>query len=191
MKEIKSKEKFVLTCKLLTDPTGKKMGKSEGNMITLDDAPEDMYGKVMSWTDGMIIPGFELTTDVPTDEIDGMRSAMEEGENPMAYKRRLAKEVVRAFVSDEAADKAEGHFTTVHQKHEVPDEIPELKTEDGKMKVVDALVKSGLVPSKTEARRQIEQGAVKVDDEIVDDAELEAKAGSVIQKGKRFFVKLV
>lgn len=191
MKEIKGKEKFVLTCKLLTDPTGKKMGKSEGNMITLQDAPEDMYGKVMSWTDGMIIPGFELTTDVPSDEIEEMKTSMEDGENPMGFKRRLAKEVVRAFVSDEAADKAEEHFTTVHQKHEVPEEIPELKLEDGSLKLVAALVESGLVPSKTEARRQIEQGAVKVDDEVVTDVEFEVKAGMIVQKGKRFFVKLV
>jgi tyrosyl-tRNA synthetase len=191
LREMKGKEKFVLTCKLLTDPTGKKMGKSEGNMITLQDAPEDMYGKVMSWTDGMIMPGFELCTDVTPDEIEGMRSAMEAGENPMIFKRRLAKEVVRAFVSDEAADKAEKYFTTVHQKHEAPEQVPELRVAAEKMKVVDALVESGLVPSKSEARRQIEQGAVKVDDGIVDDIEAEVAAGSVIQKGKRFFVKLV
>jgi len=191
MREMKGKEKFVLTCKLLTDPTGKKMGKSEGNMITLQDAPEDMYGKVMSWTDGMIMPGFVLCTDVTPDEIEGMRSAMEAGENPMIFKRRLAKEVVRAFVSDEAADKAEKYFTTVHQKHEAPEQVPELRVAAGKMKVVDALFESGLVPSKSEARRQIEQGAVKVDDVIVDDIEAEVAAGSVIQKGKRFFVKLV
>lgn len=190
MREMKGKEKFVLACKLLTDPTGKKMGKSEGNMITLQDAPEDMYGKVMSWTDGMIVPGFELCTDVTEAEIEEMGAAMEEGENPMASKRRLAKEIVRTFISDEAADKAEGHFTTVHQKHEAPDEMPELKV-GGSVKVVDALVQAGLVPSKSEARRQIEQGAVKLDDAIVDDTEAEAQAGSTIQKGKRFFVKLV
>ena len=63
MKDLKQKEKFVLTAKLLADPDGKKMGKSEGNMITLDDAPDQMFGKVMSWTDGMIADGFELCTD--------------------------------------------------------------------------------------------------------------------------------
>ncbi len=191
MREIKNKEKLVLTCKLLTDPTGKKMGKSEGNMITLVDSPEDMYGKVMSWTDGMIIPGYELVTDVSSDEIEKMKEAMEEGENPMEFKRRLAKEVVRAFVSDEAAEKAAGHFTTVHQKHEKPEEMPEFKMKEPKAKLVDLLVETGLVPSKSEARRQIEQGAVKVDDAVVEDADMETKAGSVIQKGKRFFVKLV
>ncbi|MFA5186007.1 MAG: tyrosine--tRNA ligase [Patescibacteria group bacterium] len=191
MREIKNKEKLVLTCKLLTDPTGKKMGKSEGNMITLVDSPEDMYGKVMSWTDGMIIPGYELVTDVSSDEIEKMKEAMEEGENPMEFKRRLAKEVVRAFVSDEAAEKAAEHFTTVHQKHEKPEEMPEFKMKEPKAKLVDLLVETGLVPSKSEARRQIEQGAVKVDDAVVEDADMETKAGSVIQKGKRFFVKLV
>ncbi len=193
LREMKGKEKYVFTCKLLTDPTGKKMGKSEGNMITLDDAPEDMYGKVMSWTDGMIVPGFELCTDLSDGEIVKIQTAMEEGENPMTYKRRLAKDIVRAFVSDDAADKAEEHFTTVHQKHEKPEEMPTFRVPRTapKVKIVDVLVGSGLAASKSEARRQIKQGAVKVDDKVVDDTELEVGAGSVIQKGKRFFVKLI
>ncbi|MDQ7815221.1 MAG: tyrosine--tRNA ligase [Patescibacteria group bacterium] len=191
LREMKGKEKYVLTCKLLTDPTGKKMGKSEGNMITLNDAPEDMYGKVMSWTDGMIVPGFELCTDLSDAEIKEIQSSMEEGENPMTHKRRLAKEIVRSFISDDAAAKAEEHFTTVHQKHEMPEQIPEFKLKNPNSKLVDVLVESGLVASKTEARRQIEQGAVKVDDQVATDVNGEVTAGSVIQKGKRFFVKLV
>jgi len=190
MKEMKKKEKFVLTCKLLVDPNGAKMGKTEGNMIALTDTPEDMYGKVMSWTDGMILPGFELCTDVPEKEFNAMRKAMEDGANPMESKRRLAKEIVRAFVSDEAAEKAAEHFTTVHQKHETPEDVPTLKVGGG-LKLVDALVKSGLVASKSEARRQIEAGAVKVDEAAVTDVEAEVKSGALIQKGKRYFVKLV
>ncbi len=189
MKEIKGKEKFVLTCKLLTDPTGKKMGKSEGNMITLADTPEDMYGKVMSWTDGMILPGFELCTDVDEKEIAKIKEAMEDGKNPMEFKRRLAREIVNSFISAEAADKADENFTTVHQKHEAPEDIPELKVK-GKIKLVEALVKSGLVASKSEARRQIEQGGVKVDEQVANDLEAEVAAGALIQKGKRFFVRL-
>jgi tyrosyl-tRNA synthetase len=102
----------------------------------------------------------------------------------------LAKEIVRAFVSDEAAEKAAEHFTTVHQKHETPEDVPTLKVGGG-LKLVDALVKSGLVASKSEARRQIEAGAVKVDEAAVTDVEAEVKSGALIQKGKRYFVKLV
>ena len=100
MKEMKNKDKFVLASKLLVDPTGKKMGKSEGNMITLGDDPNDMYGKVMSWTDGMIVSGFELCTNVPMDEVQEIATAIDDGENPIVFKHRLAQEVVRTFVGD-------------------------------------------------------------------------------------------
>ncbi|MFA6429029.1 MAG: tyrosine--tRNA ligase [Patescibacteria group bacterium] len=190
MREMKQKEKAVVTCKLLTDASGKKMGKTEGNMITLADTPDDMYGKVMSWTDGMILPGFELCTDVTDKEIKEIEQAIKEGENPMTFKRRLAKEIVAGFVSAKDAEEAEAHFTTVHQKKETPDEVPEYQVADSQP-LVDVLVGAGLVPSKTEARRQIEQSGVKVDGDVVTDEKMMVSAGMLIQKGKRFFVKLV
>ncbi|KAA0206560.1 tyrosine--tRNA ligase [Candidatus Uhrbacteria bacterium] len=190
MKQLKNKDKFVITNELLVDPTGKKMGKSEGNMIALTDAPEDMYGKVMSWTDGMIVPGFRLCTDASDEEIKKIETAMKKGENPMTYKRDLAKRVVAWLVGEKEADQAAEHFTNVHQKHATPDEIPELKVKD-RMSLVDALVASGLCSSKSDARRQIEQGGVKVDDEVVKDPNTNVRKGFVIQKGKRHFVKLV
>ena len=190
MREMKQKEKFVVACKLLVDPTGKKMGKTEGNLIALNDAPEDMYGKVMSWTDGMILPGFELCTDVSDEEIDSMRADMDRGENPMAFKLRLAKEIVASFSSSKEADAAEERFSTVHQKHEVPDDVPTFKMSKP-MKLVDALVASGLVLSKSEARRQIEQGGIKVDEQVVSDPQADVSPGLIIQKGKRHFVKLI
>jgi tyrosyl-tRNA synthetase len=190
LREMKQKEKSVVTTKLLTDPTGKKMGKTEGNIIALSDSPEDMYGKVMSWTDGMIIGGFELCTDISDKEIADMKSRMEKGENPMPFKRKLAFEVVRGFVSETAAKGAEEEFSKVHQAHETPDEMPEFKVK-GSMTITDVLVASAVCPSKSDARRQIEQGGVKVDGKVVTDAVMSVKEGSVIQKGKRHFVKLV
>lgn len=191
MREMKGKEKFVLTTKLLVDPTGKKMGKSEGNMIALVDAPEDMYGKVMSWTDDMIWPGFELCTDVSNEDIESMRKKKDEGENPMIFKRRLAEEIVRTLVDDEAAKKAAEHFSTVHQAGEMPEEIEEIKVEQQVMNIVDALIESKLVPSKSEARRQVEQNAVKVDGKVVSDVDANISIPAVVQKGKRHFAKLV
>ncbi|MFA5935939.1 MAG: tyrosine--tRNA ligase [Patescibacteria group bacterium] len=190
LREMKHKEKAVLATKLLVDPTGKKMGKSEGNMITLEDAPEDMYGKVMSWTDGMILPGFELCTNVSEDEMKDMRTAMKNGENPMAFKRRLAEEIVTMLVGGKEGSKAAAHFSQVHSKGERPDEIPEFKVK-GAMLILDVLVASKIVSSKSDARRQIEQGGVKVDDAVVTDISMSVKKGSVIQKGKRHFVRLV
>ncbi|MCI0479403.1 tyrosine--tRNA ligase, partial [Candidatus Uhrbacteria bacterium] len=125
MREMKGKEKAVMTNRLLTDPSGKKMGKTEGNMITLDDAPEDMFGKVMSWTDGMIVPGFELCTDVSTKEIQGIAASIADGENPVAFKRRLASEIVTRFIGADAAKKAAEQFAKVHTAHEAPEEMLE------------------------------------------------------------------
>lgn len=190
LREVKQKEKFVLTCKLLSDETGKKMGKTEGNMITLGDAPEDMYGKVMSWTDGMILLGFELCTNVSTEDIGVLKSQMDGGENPMTFKQRLAEEIVSTFISTEAAEQAAAHFVQVHQKGETPTKVTEWKL-GASSKLVDVLVESGLVSSKTDARRQIEQGGVRVNDVVETDVAVDVKLGDVIQKGKRHFVKLV
>lgn len=189
-RSLKNREKFVLACKLLTDTTGKKMGKTEGNMITLADAPTDMFGKVMSWTDGMIIPGFELCTNVSMHEIREMAAKMSTGENPMPFKLLLAKEIVTALVSAQDAEIAAVHFSTVHQKQEIPDDIPEVSLAES-MNIIDALVYSKLVSSKSEARRQLDQGAIKVDHTVVDSLECMVKPGQILQKGKRFFVRLV
>lgn len=194
MKSLKNKEKFVLTCKLLTDPTGKKMGKSEGNMITLADSPEDMFGKVMSWTDGMIAPGFELCTNVSDKEIKQMVKQMEAGENPMQFKRLLARSMVATWHDESSAVRAEEHFDQLFKKHAAPDDMPELKVASASINLIDALVESQLVTSKSEARRQIKQGAVRVKGVTVKDENAEitvAKSGTIIQKGKRNFVKII
>jgi len=194
MKSLKNKEKFVLTCKLLTDPTGKKMGKSEGNMITLADTPEDMFGKVMSWTDGMIAPGFELCTDVSGKEIKQIIKKMEAGENPMQYKRMLARAIVAAWHDEQSAAKAEEHFDQLFKNHGAPDSMPELKVKSASMSLIDILVESQLVPTKSEARRQIKQGAVRIDGEVVKDEDAKVSIspkGTVVQKGKRNFVKVI
>lgn len=193
MKALKNKEKFVLTNRLLADSTGKKMGKSEGNMLSFLDTPEDMYGKVMSWTDEMIIPGFSICTNTSADEVKNIQQSIEAGENPIIWKRALAFEIVKELVHADAALKAEEHFQKVHQMNEKPEDMPELVLVSETM-LVDILVEAGLVESKSEARRQIEQGAVKVNDEVVKDVKRLVQPtgeGVVIQKGKRFFVKVI
>jgi tyrosyl-tRNA synthetase len=119
-----------------------------------------------------------------------MKAQMENGENPMTFKRRLAKEVVATFLSPAAAEEAEAHFTTVHQKHEIPEEVSEFVL-TAPAKLVDVLVTSGLVSSKTDARRQIEQGGIKVDGEVVTDVLRMVSAPALLQKGKRHFIRLI
>lgn len=194
MKDLKGKEKFVVTCKLLTDSDGKKMGKSEGNMITLADKPEDMFGKVMSWTDGMILNGFELCTSVSGEEIDDMGERMEAGENPVSFKRKLAGRIVSEWFTETAGVEAEAHFDRLFKQHAAPEDMPVVQVGTRNHRLIDLLVSSGLVTSKTEARRQIEQGAVKVDGQVVEDTEAEIEIQgneSILQKGKRFFAKIV
>ncbi len=189
VKELNHKEKFVLTTKLLTDDSGKKMGKTEGNMIALSDTPEDMFGKVMRWSDGMIIPGFELCTTVPTDEIREIEKEMKKGANPRDFKFKLAFEVTKTFLGDAAAGSGQKRFETVIQEKEAPADMPSLKPSS--YDIVTILVESKLVSSKAEARRAIEQGGVKVDDVKIDSIDAKVEKGSVVQKGKRFFVKII
>ncbi len=190
----RNKEKAVLATKLLTDATGKKMGKSEGNMVAMTDAPEDMFGKVMSWPDAMIVPSFEIATDASPEQVARVKQAMADGENPMLFKRELARQIVTMLASAEAAVLAEAHFDRVHKDHAAPEDIREVRMDVAEIALVDALVQAGLVDSKSEARRQIEQGGVKVDDTVVTDVKAQIRVdagGTTLQKGKRHFAKLI
>ncbi len=189
MKDLTGKEKFVVAGKLLTDSVGKKMGKTEGNMIAMSDSPEDMFGKVMRWSDDMIIRGFEICTRVPMHEVKAIEEAMKSGANPRDFKLNLAYHVTDMFLGDEAARRGRDNFAAVIQNSEKPAEIAELKP--SVYDIVTVLVEAGFVDSRGEARRQIEGGGVKINDEKVESLETQTKAGDIIQKGKRFFVKVV
>lgn len=184
MKSLKDKEKFVLTSKLLVDASGKKMGKSEGNMISLSDSPEDMFGKVMRWTDDMIELGFELCTTLPMKEVQ----ALDIEKNPRDAKLRLAFDVVKTFLGEDAAQKGKDHFAQVIQASGKPDNMPEFSP--SAHDIVSVLVESELVSSKSEARRAIDGGGVKINDEKVVGYDVAVNTGDVIQKGKRHFVRI-
>ncbi|MBU0597255.1 tyrosine--tRNA ligase [Patescibacteria group bacterium] len=188
MKQLKNKEKFVLTSKLLVDTSGKKMGKSEGNMIAFTDSPEDMFGKVMSWTDDMITLGFELCTRVPMKEIEKIDKKMKAGENPRDFKLGLAYEVVATFLGEDEAKLGEEHFGRVIQRSEIPTTLDEVRP--SLHDIVSVLVSAGFCSSKNDARRQIDGGGVKVNDIVVSSYDLITKSGDVVQKGKRFFARI-
>lgn len=191
LKTLKNKEKFVITVKLLEDSNGKKMGKTEGNMVALSDTPNDMYGKVMSWTDGMIIPGFELCTRVPIGEIESMVADMAKGVNPRDLKMRLAKELVKIFYDENKANLAEQNFISAFQKSEIPENIEEVSILAGET-LVDALLKASMVSSKTDFRRLVEEGAITNLDtgEKISDSKINATSGTY-KIGKKRFIKLV
>lgn len=189
----KPKEKFVVAVKLLTNEEGKKMSKSEGGMIAIDDTPEDMFGKIMAMGDSMIVPYFAHVLDASEEILSNSKARLEQGENPRNIKMELAEEVVRMYHGQDAAQKAREHFVNVFQKHALPEEMDEVKVEDG-MSIVDILVNTKLATSKTNARQLIEQGGVKLGDNVVSDVAATVSTAMlplVLQKGKRGFVKLV
>ncbi|MBU4216321.1 tyrosine--tRNA ligase [Candidatus Parcubacteria bacterium] len=201
MKSMGKKEKFVITLKLLADDKGKKMGKSEGNAVFLDTDANNVYGVIMSWPDGIVPVAFELCTNIDIKEVDEIANDMRGTEvNPRDYKMKLAHELTRIIHGAEAADQAQEHFIKTVQKKEIPDEIKHyvLKVDTmnikSKFNVVNLLHETSLVASKSDARRMIEQGAVKVDGEVINDVDKEVEIGDegvLLQKGKRGFVRVI
>lgn len=182
----------IVTVPLLEGLDGKKkMGKSEGNYIAVADEPKDMYGKVMSIPDDLIVRYFELATDVNMDEIDGVKKALEAGENPRDLKMRLAREIVTIYHDEAAAQDAEKQFVQVFSKNQLPDDIPEMSFSQTSMPIIELLYEGKLVSTKSEARRLIQGGGVRVDSVKVDDIKLEvpiSPEGILIQVGKRRFL---
>lgn len=168
----------------------KKMSKSLGNYVGLTDAPDEMFGKVMSVPDAVLRDWFALTTDVSKEEVEAM---LVSGKNPRDAKIRLAKEIISQYHPAKAADAAEQNFIKVFQKKEVPDEVPELLLGAGERSLIDLLVEAKFATSKGEARRVIAEGGVHVAGAVVKDIAATvnvSKAPVIIQKGKRHFVNV-
>lgn len=178
---------------LLVGLDGRKMSKTFNNTIDLVDPPEEMYGKIMSMGDEVIIEYFILTTDVPMAEIEEMKRAMKAGRvNPRDLKMRLAREIITQLYDAEAARKAEEEFVRVFQRRELPSEMPEFRLSQPR-NIVDLLVEAGLAASKSEGRRLVQQGGVKLDDAVISDIEatVSITEPAVLRVGKRRFVQLV
>jgi tyrosyl-tRNA synthetase len=190
MRQIKNKEKFVVSTKLLIDSSGQKMGKTEGNMVALDQTPEDMFGKVMSWEDELIMHGFEIITDVPTDEIKKMADDLTAGGNPKKMKMKLAREIVKMCHSADAADRAEENWNKTFSSGGAPDDVLKIEVAEN-VPLVDVLLAEKKVDSKTEWRRLIGDGAVTEMNtgEKITDEKINAKNG-VYKIGKRRFIKI-
>lgn len=194
MKILKNKEKFVLTTKLLEDISGKKMGKTEGNMVNLDEEPSEMYGKIMSWPDSLIIPGLELCTNISISEVKNTESQINHNSiNPRDAKAKLAFEIVKIHHKEATAQKAQQEFDRIFKEKEAPTEMKTYRLKNNKVNILDLLAETKLAPSKSEAKRLIEQKGVKINDEIISDwrQEVFIKKESILQVGKRHFIKLI
>jgi len=182
----------ILTMPLLIGTDGKKkMGKSENNYIIIHDTPQDMFGKIMSIPDNLIISYFELCTNLNFDEIKIIKKELKSGTNPRDLKIRLAKEIVNMYHNKSAANQAEANFIAVFQKGSLPKNIKTLSLKTKSILIMDLLVQLKFVNSKSEARRLIEGGAVKYNKQKILNPFEEIKLNSqeiLLQTGKRHFI---
>jgi len=189
------KPQCVLTMPILEGLDGvQKMSKSLNNYIGIDDAPKDMFGKIMSISDDLMWRYFELLSFRPMSEIEAFKQEMEQGKNPRDIKFLLAEEIIARFHSEAEATAAREGFIAQFAKNKVPDDIPELSfdaPEEG-YPIANLLKDAGLCGSTSDAMRMIQQGAAKIDGEKIADKSVRINKGTaaVFQVGKRKFARL-
>lgn len=189
LREMKGKEKMVMTLKLLTDSSGKKMGKTDNNSVVLSNTANEMFGKVMSWSDEMIVNAFDVLTDLNEKEIEKISKEIKKGANPREFKMKLAYEVVRLYKNESGAKEAMENFINVFTNKAKPTDIETVSVKS--KNIIEALVEAKMVTSKTEARRVIDQKGLKVGDVVITDYNFELPKGiSFVQKGKRHFLNI-
>jgi tyrosyl-tRNA synthetase len=179
----------IITNPLIEGLDGKKMSSSMGNTINLTDTPNNMFGKVMSLKDELIIRYFILLTRVDMKEVKEYKKAIEGGLNPKDIKIKLAKEIVKMYYSEKKAIDAENYFIKTFSKREIPSEMPEFKPRN--YNVIEILFESRLTSSKGEARRVLLQDGIKVNEEVIKTVDYNLKKGDVLQKGKVKFLRIL
>lgn len=189
-KILRNKESFILANVYLEGIDGRKMSKSWGNAIWLDDAPSDMYAKIMAVKDDLIIQYFTLATNISLEEIEKIKKSDELNRHPMALKKRLAREIVSELHGKDAALKAQEAFEKTIQKKEIPAKIPTILLTNEVQTIIDLLIESGLTESKSDAKRLISQNAVTVNDEKITDPNFKIKEG-ILKVGKHKFLKII
>ena len=191
-KNLRHKESFVLSTVFLEGTDGRKMSKSWGNAIWLTDEPNDMYGKVMRLKDELIIQYFTLATNTPLPDIEKVKSRLDSGENPMNLKKELAHVIVSELHDSNHANTAQDFFETSVQNRQTPGDIPVLRFSELKSpNILDVLVASGISKSNSAARRLIDQGGVRLDNQKVSDYKLEIQNNQTLSSGSHRHVKII
>jgi len=190
-KQYGQEQQCILTMPLLEGLDGvEKMSKSKHNYVGISEKPTDMFGKLMSISDDLMWRYFELLSFRPMDEIIGYRRETEAGRNPRDFKVMLAQEIVARFHSQADAERALEDFNH-RAKGGVPDDIPSVTLAGAPLAIGQLLKQAGLVPSTSEALRNIEQAGVKIDGATISDKALKVEAGEyVVQVGKRRFARV-
>jgi len=186
----KQQPQDVLMMNLIYGKDGRKMSSSWGNTINIFDKPNDMFGKVMSISDGLIMSYFEHCTRAPIKQIERYAKQLKDGTvNPRKIKVELAKEITAIYWGESNAQRAEKNFNLIFQKKEVPDKMPEQKLAN--KNIIDILIAANLVKSKSEARRLIKQKGIKVNGTTVNSIDKIIRKGDIVRKGKRYFLKII
>jgi len=201
-KELSQKPQIAVTMPILAGTDGiEKMSKSLENYIGIDELPKEIFGKVMSIPDNIMIDYFRLVTTLSSEEIREIEDNIKKEKlNPSIAKRKLAKIIIENLYTKNDALGAEENFNLIFKKKGIPDEVEKFVINDdiiinGKVKLINAMTASSLTSSNSEARRLIKQGAVKIDGIKIIDPEFELEANKlnnkIVQKGKRFFRKFI
>lgn len=193
-REFGQEPQVVITMPLLEGTDGKlKMSKSYNNYIGISEPPNEIYGKTMSIPDAMILKYFQLATDYTDAQIKELERRLKAGENPKPIKSELAKTIVQMYYSADAAAAAEKEFEKIFKHKSVPTEIETFILSERKINLVDLLVKSKLLPSKSEARRKIKAGAIYIDDvrQIDFNSEIILDEPIILKVGKRKFLRII
>ena len=192
-REYEQDPQAIITCPLLEGTDGiEKMSKSYGNDIGLNDSPEDMYGKTMSIKDDMIIKYFTLAADADENLLNQVKKDLSDSSfNPRDSKRLLGRSLVELYYNRDLALQAEQHFDQVIVNKDNPDDMSEFLLKKD-MKIIEVLHSSDLVSSKSEARRLLNQGAIRIEGEKVSDIDMILSKGTkyIIKVGKRRFLKV-
>ncbi|SHN90544.1 Tyrosyl-tRNA synthetase [Bathymodiolus heckerae thiotrophic gill symbiont] len=184
-------QQAILTMPILEGLDGvQKMSKSLGNYIGINDAPDDMFGKIMSISDELMWRYLELLSFESLETIESWKVEIENGENPRNIKFRLAEEIITRFHTSDAAKQAQQNFINRFAKNKAPDEMPEFSFDLG-IKIANLLKDAGLVNSTSDAFRMIKDGAAKIEGEKISDRNLELEKGTAVyQVGKRKFARV-
>ncbi|MCH7965459.1 MAG: tyrosine--tRNA ligase [Bacteroidetes bacterium] len=183
----------ILTMPLIVGTDGvEKMSKSYDNYIGISDSPKEMYGRTLSIPDDIIYLYYELATDTPEEELVEIKQQLDDTNvNPRDIKRRLARTFIEMYHNEDEAIKAEEEFDKVFIKKEVPDDIPELRTSEEEIGILDLILKANFAPSKGEAKRLVTQGGVSINGKKVADVgtKIKVENGMILKVGKRKFIK--
>lgn len=195
------KKQNILTCEMLEGTNGEKMSTSQGNIISIVDEPNDMFGKIMSMKDDFIVKYMRLCTDAVEEELKEAEEFLKDKKNnPRDLKIKLAKSIVSIYHGEKSAAAAESNFIETFQKGGIPENILEyfIKDEDNEKDLLEIFVDNKLIKSKAEARRLIESNSIKeilkineeVDEKVLTDIKIKVYSG-IFKIGKKKFVKIV